>query len=125
MLTTRINGIQKFLSVARRRPGLRQAHLRQLQASSWRQFSTEDNKHNQEDVLVKLRKWQGEARTHANNQIENLATAAQQNLAVLGSKLNEMTGYKLVEELKRQVVEQGEPSVPLVFRNLTPVQRNE
>lgn len=77
-------------------------HRQALRVSNWRRFSTQDH----EQLVEKLRKWQDDAKTRANTQIATWSTSAQHNLALLGSKINEMTGYTLVEELKRHVVEQ-------------------
>jgi hypothetical protein len=58
-------------------------------------------------LAEKLKQWSEVARTNGQARFAAWTTAAEQQFTLLGSKLNQLTGYELVEELKRQVVEQG------------------
>lgn len=60
----------------------------------------------QPDVSQKLKQWRESAITNSQARLAAWTDSAGQQLALLGSKLNHLTGYELVEELKRQVVEQ-------------------
>jgi hypothetical protein len=59
-------------------------------------------------VLVdKLKQWQSTARDRSLKQLSTFVQSTERNLSLLGGKLNQVTGYELVEELKRKVIEQG------------------
>lgn len=59
------------------------------------------------DPTEKLNQWREIAVTNGRARLETWSNTVGQQLALLGSKLNHLTGYDLVEELKQQVVEQG------------------
>ncbi|KAG8811442.1 sensitivity to high expression protein she9, partial [Serendipita sp. 399] len=58
------------------------------------------------EIVHKLKEWQETAKKNGNERLAIWKSTAEQNLASLGNKLNQLTGYELVEELKRQVVKQ-------------------
>ncbi|PVF94649.1 hypothetical protein CPB86DRAFT_712841 [Serendipita vermifera] len=57
-------------------------------------------------VVEKLKEWQSTAKDRSLKQLNTFIQATEKNLSLLGGKLNEVTGYELVEELKRKVIEQ-------------------
>lgn len=59
------------------------------------------------EITDKLAQWQAIAQKTSKQRLNIWTTAAEENFALLGKKLNQLTGYELVEELKKQVVEQG------------------
>ena len=59
----------------------------------------------------KLKQWREIAVTNGQARFTAWTAAAEQQFALLGSKLNHLTGYELVEQLKSQVVEQGNASI--------------
>lgn len=59
------------------------------------------------DPTEKLKQWSEVARINGQARFAAWTNAAEQQFTLLGSKLNQLTGYEMVEELKRQVVEQG------------------
>jgi len=61
------------------------------------------------DPTEKIKQWSEIARINGQARFAAWTNAAEQQFTLLGSKLNQLTGYGIVEELKRQVVEQGMP----------------
>lgn len=59
------------------------------------------------EIAVKLKEWQELARTTSQAHVSSWATSAGKSLVVLAEKVNQLTGYELIEDLKRRVVEQG------------------
>lgn len=56
---------------------------------------------------INLKEWREIARTTSKARISSWTTAAGENFTLLAKKLNELTGYELIEQLKKEVVEQG------------------
>ena len=54
-----------------------------------------------------VRQWSLVAIERSNGVFSSVITAMQTNLAIIGGKLNEVTGYERIEGLKRRVHEQG------------------
>ena len=54
-----------------------------------------------------VRQWSLVAIERSNGMFSSVITAMQTNLAIIGGKLNEVTGYERIEGLKRRVHEQG------------------
>ena len=73
-----------------------------------------------------VRQWSLVAIERSNRMISSVITAMQTNLAIIGGKLNEVTGYERIEGLKRRVHEQGRRPIPrLLVSVLTSFQSND
>lgn len=59
-----------------------------------------------------VRQWSLAAIERSNGMFSSVTTATQTNLAIIGGKLNEVTGYERIEGLKRRVHEQGRRPIP-------------
>jgi hypothetical protein len=70
-------------------------------------YADEHSRPSKWEITDKLTQWQAVAQKTSKERFNIWTTAAEENLALLGKKLNQLTGYELVEELKKQVVEQG------------------
>ncbi|KAG8805126.1 hypothetical protein FRC18_006867 [Serendipita sp. 400] len=116
MLRRRINGLTTFPPLASTRIG---SHLlldpfRNFHGRLYSEGNINGKKEGEQlEIVEKLREWQETAKKNGSERLAIWKSSAEQNLASLGSKLNQLTGYELVEALKRQVVEQG-----LSMRNL-------
>jgi hypothetical protein len=82
------------------------------------------------DVWNKLppevRQWSLMAIKQSRGVFSSVITATQTNLAMVGGKLNEVTGYERIEDLKRRVHEQGRSSTPRILSSvLTGHQNND
>jgi len=73
-----------------------------------------------------LRQWSLVAIGQSRGMFSSVIAAMQTNLAVIGGKLNEVTGYEHIEGLKRRVHEQGRmPISRLLVNVLTSCQSND
>lgn len=73
-----------------------------------------------------VRQWSLVAIERSNRMFSSVITAMQTNLAIIGGKLNEVTGYERIEGLKRRVHEQGRRPIPrLLVSVLTSFQSND
>ena len=59
-----------------------------------------------------VRQWSLVAIERSNGMFSSVITAMQTNLAIIGGKLNEVTGYERIEGLKQRVHEQGKRPIP-------------
>lgn len=73
-----------------------------------------------------LRQWSLVAIGQSRGMISSVIAAMETNLAVIGGKLNEVTGYERIEGLKRRVHDQGRTQMfRLLFSVLTSCQSND
>jgi hypothetical protein len=73
-----------------------------------------------------VRQWSLVAVGQSRGMLSSVVAAMQTNLAVIGGKLNEVTGYERIEDLKRRVHQQGRRSIPRLFVSvLTSRQSND
>jgi len=73
-----------------------------------------------------IRQWSLVAIDQSRGMFSSVIAAMQTNLAVVGGKLNEVTGYERIEDLKRRVHDQGRtPILWLLVSVLTCCQSND
>jgi hypothetical protein len=73
-----------------------------------------------------VRQWSLAAIGQSRGMFSSVVAATQTNLATVGGKLNEVTGYERIEGLKRRVHDQGRtPISQLLFSVLTSCQSND
>ncbi|KAG8773426.1 sensitivity to high expression protein she9 [Serendipita sp. 397] len=109
MLRRRINGLTTFPPLASTRIGsqLPLDPFRNFHGRLYSEGNINGKKEGEQlEIVEKLREWQETAKKNGSERLAIWKSNAEQNLASLGSKLNQLTGYELVEALKRQVVEQ-------------------